>query len=157
MSNVLIDQILLGIAVLTTGIVYGTDGFHAIAGKKGLSLSKDSSIADVVGHTHYVADKRMPIIGITSIISTALFILLNLNDATLVVFSGTALAMLLAHLALYLTIAKPVNARMSAAATSGMVPPDIRELQKRWDGVIFYRAAFLALAMLSLLAGAMNL
>lgn len=157
MSNVLVDQALLGVAILTTGIVYGTDGFHAIAGKKGLALSKDSSIADVVGHTHYVADKRMPVIGITSIISTALFIVINRANMMLVVFAGTALTMLLAHLTLYLTIAKPVNAQMSGAAISGIVPPNIRELQKRWDGVIFYRAGFLALAMLSLLSGAMNL
>ena len=157
MNNLIIDQILLSVAVLTAGIVYGTDGFHAIAGKKALSKSKDSSIADVVGHTHYVADKRMPVIGITSLISTALFILINRTNTVLVVLSATALTMLLAHLALYLTIAKPVNTQMTAAAIDGIVPSNIRELQKRWDSAIFYRAAFLTLAMLSLLLAAMNL
>src|SRR5882757_3867994 len=114
MNKVIIDQILLSVAVLTAGIIYGTDGFHAIAGKKALSLSKDSSIADVVGHTHHVADKRMPVIGVTSIISTALFVLINRANIPLLILSGAALTMLLAHLALYLVIAKPVNTRMSA-------------------------------------------
>ena len=154
---VIIDQILLSVAVLSAGIIYGTDGFHAIAGKKALSLSKDSSLADVVGHTHHVADKRMPVVGVTSIICTVLFLLINRANTTLVIFSGAALTMLLAHLALYLVIAKPVNAKISAAAVSNTVPPDIRQLQKKWDSAIFYRTAFLALAMLSLLIALMNL
>ena len=157
MNNLLIDQILLTVSVLSAGIVYGTDGFHAIAGKKALSLSKDSSIADVVGHTHHVADRRMPIIGLTSIISTALLVLINRTNSSLVFFSGAALAMLLVHLALYLIIAKPVNAQMSAAAVSNTVPANIRQLQKRWDSAIFYRTAFLTLAMLFLLSAIMHL
>ena len=157
MNTLLFDQLLLTVGVLTAGIIYGTDGFHAIAGKKALSLSKESSIADVVGHTHYVADKRMPVIGITSIVSTALFVFVNRANTTLCCFSGAALTMLLAHLALYLVIAKPVNAQLSAAAVSNTMPPNIRQLQKRWDGAIFYRTTFLTLAMLFLLLTIMNL
>ena len=157
MNNLFIDQVLLSLAVLAAGIVYGVDGFHAIAGKKALSLSKDSSITDVVGHTHYVADKRMPVIGMTSVISTALFILLNWTNTSLLIFSGSALTMLIAHLAVYLTVAKPVNAQMSSAAVTDTVPANVRQLQKKWDSVIYLRTGFLTLAMLSLLLAIMNL
>lgn len=157
MNNQLINEILLIVAVLTTGIIYGTDGFHVIAGKKATSLSKDASIADLLGHTHLIADKRMPLVGITSIVSTAIFIFINLTNLTLAIFSGLALIMLLAHLALYLTVAKPVNAQMSTAAVSNLVPVNIRDLQNRWDSVIAYRAAFLTIAMLGLLISILNI
>lgn len=44
------EQILLTIAILTTGIIYGTDVFFAVVGKKASRMSKDSSIADLLGH-----------------------------------------------------------------------------------------------------------
>ena len=157
MNNQLINEILLTIAVLATGIIYGIDGFHVIANKKAISLSKDTSLADLVGHTHLIADKRMPVIGITSILSTAIFIFINLTNLKLVAFSGLALTMLFAHLALYLTVAKPVNEQMSAAAVNNIVPENIRKLQKRWDSIIVYRFIFLATSMLGLLISMMNI
>jgi len=157
MNNPLLNEILLIVAVLTTGIVYGTDSFHAIAGKKATSLSKDASIADLLGHTHLVADKRMPVIGMISIISTAIFLFLNLTNLTLVICSGITLITLLAHLTLYLKVAKPVNSLMSAAAVNNKVPANIRDLQNKWDSVIFYRTTFLTIAILGLLISIMNL
>ena len=58
MNTILISRILLTIAILASGIIYGTDMFYAIVSRKATALSKDSSIADLVGHTHFVADKR---------------------------------------------------------------------------------------------------
>ena len=156
MDTTIISQLLLILAILTTGVVYGTDMFHMIAGKKAAALSKDSSIADLLGHTHLVADKRMPAVGIASILCTALFIFINCKDIAAVCFSGAALAMLLAHLSLYLTVAKPINTKMSQAAIKGIVPENIRALQQRWDSVINYRAGLLALAMIAFTLAAMN-
>jgi len=151
MTTILSSQILLTIAILTAGVIYGTDMFHAIAGKRATELSKDSSIADLLGHTHLIADKRMPAIGITSVVSTALCTALNYNYLTIACLSGGALVMLLIHLALYLTIAKPINALMSEAAVKNRVPENIRALQRRWESVIYYRAGLLLLAMLMLI------
>jgi hypothetical protein len=151
MNTILISQTLQILAILATGIVYGTDMFHAIAGKKATALSKDSSIADLVGHTHFVADKRMPVVGITGVICTATFAVINYMNVTAVYFSGAALVMLLTHLVLYLTIARPINTKMAEAAVKDIIPENIRALQQRWDSVINYRAGLLTLAMLALL------
>jgi hypothetical protein len=148
--STLINQTLLIIAVLTTGIVYGTDMFHAIVVKKAAAMSSDRSVGDLTGHTHLIADKRMPVIGVSSVFSTALIAILNYNRL-MATFSGIALLMLLIHLTIYITIAKPINAQMSAAATEHRTLDNIRALQNRWDSVITYRAGLLTIAMLFLL------
>jgi hypothetical protein len=150
--NMLINQILLAIAILTTGVVYGTDVFHAIVVKKAVSLSSDSAIADLMGHTHLIADKRMPLIGATSLVSSLLITVLNYNSA-LAIYSGVALIALISHLIIYLRVAKPINVQMSAAAMAQKTPADIRSLQLRWDSVISYRALLLTLAMGALISG----
>jgi hypothetical protein len=156
MNNIIINEALLIMAILATGIVYGTDMFYAIVIRKASALSKDSSIADLTGNTHLVADKRMPGIGITSVICTATFIILNFKHAYAAYLSGTALLMLLLHLSLYMAVAKPINKKMSAAAADKIIPANIRELQNRWDSVITYRAAFLTAAMFFLIITAIN-
>jgi hypothetical protein len=151
MDSVIISQVSLAIAILTTGVVYGTDVFYALVVKKAAALSKDSSIADLIGHTHLVADKRMPPIAITSILCTIICVVLNFRNAYTAGLSGAALFMLLAHLYLYITIAKPINIAMTDAAVKNIIRDDIRALQIRWDSIINYRAAFLTAAMLLLI------
>ncbi|MEO6685319.1 MAG: hypothetical protein ABIN24_05115 [Dyadobacter sp.] len=150
MNGVIISHILLIIAILTTGILYGTDVFHALIVRKATALSKNGSIADLVGHTHLIADKRMPAIGITSILTTVVSLILNSKNVGMVTLLGAALLMLLSHLYLYMTIAKPLNKEMSDAAVKDIVPDQIRALQIEWESVINYRAALLTTAMLLL-------
>ncbi|TDW96730.1 DUF1772 domain-containing protein [Dinghuibacter silviterrae] len=142
---------LLAPALLSTGVVYGTDVFFAIAGKKAAAASRDASVADLLGHTHRVADKRMPFIGVTSLVTTLLYALTSGR----LLWPGVALVLLLGHLALYLSIAKPINARLTSAAVQGTTPTDTRALQVRWDGIIGYRAVLLTLAMLALIGEAL--
>ncbi|WP_183559678.1 DUF1772 domain-containing protein [Mucilaginibacter sp. SP1R1] len=151
MNSYFLSELLLMLATMSTGIVYGIDVFFAIIGKKAASLSKDNSIADYLGHIHLIADKRMPVIGVISVLSTLLFTVTSLLRHTTIVFSGIALLLLLAHLALYLRITKPINSQMSAAAIQGIKPGNIRQLQQRWDSIITYRAVILAVAMLTLI------
>jgi len=154
MDDIIVSQFLLIIAILTTGVIYGTDMFHALVVRKATPLSKNSSIADLVGHTHLIADKRMPGIGITSLMATATGVILNFENACAAGLLGAALLMLLSHLYLYMNIAKPVNKEMSDAAVKNVVPENIRALQIRWESVIYYRAAFLTAAMLLLTVAA---
>ncbi|MGY3211887.1 hypothetical protein [Mucilaginibacter sp. HD30] len=156
MNTLLITDILLPISILSAGVIYGTDMFHAVAGKKATAMSKDSSIADVYGHTHYIADQRMPFIGITGLVSTALMTAINYTHTSVAILSGFALLMLLAHLALYMILAKPINKMMSEAALKNVVPDDIRILQQKWESAIYYRAGILSMAMLSLIMAAMR-
>ena len=106
MNTILISTILLTIAILAAGVIYGADMFYAIVNRKATALSKDSSVADLIGHTHFEADKRMPFFGIISVVCTALFTIINFMNAHAIWYSVLALLMLLTHLALYLTIAK---------------------------------------------------
>jgi hypothetical protein len=156
MNISIITQLLLIIAILSTGVVYGTDVFYAIAGKKAAQQSKDSSIADLNGHTHLIADKRMPVVGISSIFSTAIFIILNGWPHISAIMATCALLCLLIHLALYITIAKPINSKMSAAAIKGIVLPNIRQLQQKWDAIIYYRSILLITAMIMLVLAGLN-
>jgi hypothetical protein len=150
--EMLINQLLLVVATLTIGVVYGTDVFHAIVVKKAAALSSDHTVADLIGHTHLIADKRMPLIGVTGVISSLLLTLLN-YQAPLAIYSGIAPVALISHLAIYLKVAKPINAQMSAAAVAKKTPAEIRSLQLRWDSVIVYRAILLTVAMVALLTG----
>jgi hypothetical protein len=143
----MIYQFLIIIAILNVGVVYGTDMFYALIVRKATALSKDSSIADLTGHTHLIADKRMPVFGITAILCSAVSTFINFNHGYTV---GTLL-LLLCHLFLYQRIAKPINVILSQAAEQDTIPENVRALQKRWDSIIAYRAALLALAMLLLI------
>ncbi len=155
MNTIIINQILLIVAIITTGVIYGTDVFYALVMQKASALSKDSSIADVVGHTHLVADKRMPGLGITSVVCTAICATLNFNRLYIASLLGAALLMLLCHLYLYMSVAKPINKQMSDAAINNKILPNIRALQMRWESVIIYRAVLLTAAMILLVITAM--
>jgi hypothetical protein len=131
------------IAILSTGIVYGTDVFFALIVKKAVKKSNDHSISDLIAHIHLVADKRMPPIGMISILSSLPFI---------TGWPGLiAVLSLLAHLILYLTIAKPINTAMTNAVKENSALPNIRVLQQKWDSIITIRALLLTTAMIALM------
>ncbi|GAA4918942.1 hypothetical protein [Mucilaginibacter defluvii] len=148
----LVNQILAMLAMLATGVVYGTDVFHAIVVKKAATLSSDQAIADLIGHTHLIAGKKMPIIGATAILSSLILTAINYNTDIAIFFALTLIA-LISHVTIYIKIAKPINDRMSQAALEKRTPTDIRQLQQLWDSVIIYRAALLTIAMIALTAG----
>ena len=143
--------ILNGVAIVATAVVFGTDVFFAWVGKKAAAKSKDASIANVMGHLHEVADARMPLIGATAILTTLLQIVVagvyNI-DGQLAIMSLVAL---LTHLAVYARVARPVNKIMIEAVMFGRLVDNIRELQERWDKVIYIRAALLLVALTGLL------
>lgn len=144
-------HILNGTAIVATAVVFGTDVFFALIGKKAAAKSKESSIADVMGHFHEVADARMPVIGVTAVVTT----LLQLIFAGIGTISGqlaiVSLAALLVHLFIYLTISKPVNNIMVEGVKFGRLVDNVRQLQQRWDRVINLRAALLLIAITGLI------
>ena len=143
-------HVLNGLAIIATAIIFGTDVFFALVGKKAAAKSKDSSIADLTAHFHEVADARMPLIGVTAILTT----LLQLIIAGLHSVSGqlpvVALAALLIHLFIYFTVSKPINKVMVEGVKFGRLVSNTRELQQRWDRVIGLRAVLLFVALLCL-------
>jgi hypothetical protein len=151
---------LLGVAMLAAGVVYGTDAFFALVGRAALARSGDAALVEVVGSLHAVADRRMPVVGATALGSTLAYALSAGSGSASGRLALVALVALAAHLALYLAVAKPINARLTAAAAAlaahgGEVPAEARAWQRRWDRVIVPRAALLAVAVGALTGAAL--
>jgi hypothetical protein len=141
------------ITVLSTAILFGTDFFFALVGKKALLKSDEASMVNVVGNMHEIADKRMPIIGATAILGIVyLIIFKGLGTPDLTMFLIALVAMLV-HLMLYLLVAKPVNEQMKEAVKYGRILMNARALQKKWDSVIGFRSIALLIAMAFILLG----
>jgi hypothetical protein len=144
-------QILNGTAIVATAVVFGTDVFFALVGKKAAAKSKDTSIADLMGNFHETADARMPVIGITAMVTTLLQVafagLYNIHGKLALI----ALAALLLHLIIYFIVSKPVNNTMVEGVKFGRIVSNIRQLQERWDKVIDLRAILLLIAMIALI------
>ncbi|MEZ0352094.1 DUF1772 domain-containing protein [Mycobacterium sp. pR1184] len=140
------------VAVLGTGVVYGTDVFCAMVMRPALGRIDDDALVTVMGHVHRYGDRRMPVPGVLGIVAAAI------SAATAAAFahwsqaipSIVALAALLLWLLLYLRISAPINRQLTAAAERGETLPDGRALQARWDAVINARAALQGLAVTAL-------
>jgi DMSO/TMAO reductase YedYZ heme-binding membrane subunit len=148
---ILLMHLLNGVAILATAVVFGTDVFFALVGKKAAAKSKDSSIADLMAHFHEVADARMPFIGITAIVATLLQVIIAGLQTIRGQLAIGALIALLIHLSIYFIISKPVNNVMVEGIKFGRLVSNIRQLQQRWDKVIALRALLLLTAMAGLL------
>ncbi|RZK54165.1 MAG: DUF1772 domain-containing protein [Hymenobacter sp.] len=149
---------LVALALLSSGVVYGVDVFFALVARPALRRADEASLTQVLGHLHAVADARMPLFGVTALLSTGGLCWVAGGWATL---SGRlallALAGLLTQLAAYVRVAQPVNKRQTAAALQRQTPPDARALQDRWDSVIGLRAAALTVAVAALIGVALHL
>lgn len=149
---------LVALALLSSGVVYGTDVFFALVARPALRRVDDASLTQVLGHLHAVADARMPLFGATALLSTAGLCWVAGGWPTLPGrLALVALAGLLTQLAAYLLVAQPVNQRQTAAARQRQTPPDARDLQRRWDRVIGLRAAALTVAVAALIGAAWHL
>ena len=152
------SQGLVALALLSGGVVYGTDVFFALVGRPALRRADAASLTQVLGHLHAVADKRMPVVGATALLSTgALFFTAGAWHSGAGRLALLALAGLLTQLAAYLNVAQPINRLQSAAAAQGHTPPEARAWQQRWDSVIGLRAAALTVAMAALVGAALLL
>jgi hypothetical protein len=140
------------IAVLGTGVVYGTDVFCALVQRPALARVDDRALTTVMGNVHRYGDRRMPIPGALGIIAAA-------TCATVAAIAGrwveaipaaTAVGLLLAWIALYLNVSAPINRQLTEAAEIGEVPANVRVLQRNWDRVITARAVLQGLAVAAL-------
>ncbi|WP_336083017.1 DUF1772 domain-containing protein [Nocardia sp. SSK8] len=102
------------------------------------------------GWGHYYGDKRMPVVGAGGVVAAVLTVVLALGAGQVgaAVAAGISVAALLTWLGFYVRVAKPINARQTAAAQSGVIPPDARALQDKWDSILKYRVGlqFIAIA-----------
>jgi hypothetical protein len=106
------------IAVLSTGVIYGTDAFCALVQRPALARVDDATLTAVMGNVHRFGDRRLPVPGILGIIASAaacVFAALAgrpVASAT----AGAALALLVGWVLLYLRVSAPINRALTAAA-----------------------------------------
>jgi len=149
---------LVALALLSSGVVYGTDVFFALVARPALRRADEASLTQVLGQLHAVADARMPLFGATALLSTsALFFAAGGWPALPGRLALLALAGLLTQLVAYVRVAQPVNKRQTAAARQHQTPPNARALQDRWDSVIGLRAGALTVAVAALIGVALHL
>jgi hypothetical protein len=146
------------IAVLGTAVVYGTDVFCAMVQRPALALVDDGALVAVMGNVHRHGDRRMPLPGVVGMIAAAASAALAAaaGQWTTAIMAGTALALLLVWLVLYLRVSAPINRQLTAAAQAHDVPANARVLQANWDRVINARATLQGLAVCALCVALMT-
>ena len=147
-------QALASLAVLSVGVIYGTDIFSAVVLRPAMAALTDRELTQAAGRIHQYADQRLPFPGITGIAAAAAAAICAAlaGHAAVASLAGAALVALLGWLGLYLRIAAPINRRMTKAAHDHQTPADIRAMQERWDSIITTRAALQGSAMALLIA-----
>ena len=147
----LLGQLGALLAIVSTGIVYGTDAFCALVLRSALARVDDAMLTATMGNVHRFADRRMPVPGILGIIAAAAASVLAAvaghpgESAT----AATAFLLLAIWVLLYLRISAPINRTLTAAADAHETPASARTLQQDWDHVIVPRALLQGLAVLA--------
>jgi uncharacterized membrane protein len=145
-------QVATLLAVMGTGVVYGTDVFCVIAQRPALARVSDAALTAVMGNLHRYADVRMRVPGVVGLLfALVAAVLAALSGHTpAAVLAGGAFVLLVAWMVVYVRVSAPVNARLTAAADAHKTPADARSLQSRWDRVIVLRATLQGVALLAL-------
>ena len=145
-------QIAAVLAIMGTGVVYGTDVFCTIAQRPALARVDDAALTSVMGNLHRYADARMRVPGIVGLLFSAVaaVVAATTDHAAAAVAAGIALVLLIAWMVLYVRISAPINRRLTAAADAHETPADARTLQHEWDRIITLRATLQGAALLTL-------
>ena len=153
----LLSEGLVLLALLSAGVVYGTDVFFAVVGKAALERVGDAALTETMGRLHRVGDARMPLFGATALVSTLALVFAAGLGSLPSIFALLALAGLAVQLGAYLRVAQPINRVQTAAAEQGATLDNARELQRRWDSVIVLRALGMGVGVLGLTLCALSL
>src|SRR5262245_39883797 len=167
------SEALAALAVLSVGVIYGTDIFSAAVLRPAMAALADRELTQAAGRIHQYGDQRLPLPGIAGIAAAAAAAIcaalaghaaaaaaisaVPAGTAAAAALAGAALVALLGWLGLYLRIAAPINRRMTKAAHDHETPADIRAMQTRWDSIITTRAALQGSAMALLVAALISL
>jgi hypothetical protein len=140
------------VAVLGTGVVYGTDVFCAMVQRPALARIDDRALLAVMGNIHRYGGQRMPVPGALGLVAAA--ISAGVAAATghwmQAVAAGVALGLLLVWLLVYLRVSAPINRQLIAGVDQSAPSTDARTLQHNWDKVITIRALLQGLAVTAL-------
>jgi Domain of unknown function (DUF1772) len=149
-----VSRILAAVALMGSAVVYGTDVFCALVQRPALAHVDDHALTAVMGRVHQYGDRRLPVpgaLGITAAVAAAITAAIAGRPGAAAAAAATA-AVLAAWLVIYVRVSAPVNRVLTAAATTGHLPPSARSLQRRWDSVIVIRAILQGVAVAALCA-----
>jgi Domain of unknown function (DUF1772) len=140
------------VAVLGTGVVYGTDVFCAVVQRPALARIDDRALLAVMGNIHRYGDRRMPVPGVLGLVAAAISAVLAATSGRWpqTVAAGAAVGLLVVWLLVYLRVSAPINRRLTGAVDQPDPAINARELQHNWDRVITIRAILQGLAVTAL-------
>ena len=135
------------VGVVSTAVVFGTDTFFLTVGRSALRLASPSAGTEVMGFLHMFADARMPIWGVSAILSNFLLVVLSRSGQRWFYFAS--LLMLILFVVVYARLSKPINWLQTEAAKTGKRLDNGRELQASWDRVLLIRVPLLVVSLLA--------
>jgi hypothetical protein len=135
------------VGILCTAVVLGTDMFFLTVGRPALRLASPSAGTEVMGYFHMFGDARMPIWGVTAIVSNILLAVLSRSEQRW--FYVASLLMLILFVIGYARLSKPINRIQIEAAKTGKSLNNGRELQASWDRSLNIRVPLLVVSLLA--------
>ena len=113
----LLAQLAALVAIVSTGVVYGTDTFSALVQRPALARVDDATLTAIMGNVHRYGDGRLPAPGILGIIAAAASVVAAVaGHPAGSVTAGAAFLLLVGWVVLYLRISAPINRTLTAAA-----------------------------------------
>jgi hypothetical protein len=143
---------LAALAIIANAVIYGTDVFGAIVQRPALAAVDDTTLTQVMGHVHRVADRRLAaftIGGLLLAIATTVTAAITGHWASTAA-AAVAVVAVITFVAIYSRVSKPVNTALTAAAVAGHTPGNARALQAQWDSVINGRVVLQTIALAAL-------
>jgi len=135
------------VGILSTAVVFGTDMFFLTIGRPALKLASPSAGTEIMGFFHMFADPRMPIWGVSAILSNFLLVLFSRDGQRW--FYLASLLMLILFVIIYNRLSKPINRLQTEAAKNGERLNNGRELQASWDRALIIRVPLLVVSLLA--------
>jgi hypothetical protein len=140
------------IAIVATAVIFGTDVLTALVSRAAFAELDDRGLVQITGRSHYYGDRRLPVVGVASVLFSVATIVLAIlaGSAAGAVLATVAVLALLVWLALFARISAPINKVLTAAAIADTVPADARALQDRWESIIVLRSSLQGVAITAL-------
>ena len=99
------------VGILSTAVVCGTDMFFLTVGRPALRLASPSAGTEVMGFLHIFGDARMPIWGVSALLSNFLLVVLSRSEQRWFYFAS--LLMLILFVISYLCLSNQSDSNQS--------------------------------------------